>query len=92
MSEKLPLYIHAHNEGKPLNELLFWQDFYLGRALLLVLENEPTHELPMVLIPIENERDAQPLKMPQTMEAELAREEELSESLLEMVEVFRKKS
>jgi|SaaInlStandDraft_4_1057021.scaffolds.fasta_scaffold57518_2 hypothetical protein len=74
-----------------MNELLFWSESKLGRFLLLVLENEPSHSLPMAFISTEDGNRSLTMTMPQTILAELAREDEIPEDLMSLVNEFRKK-
>jgi hypothetical protein len=90
VSEKQPLYIHAHNEGKPLDELLFWQEFHQLRLLLVVLANEPISSLPMVMLHPDNGEVFQFVNMPRTMDAWLADDSEVSTDLRERAEDLRK--
>jgi len=88
--EKLPLYVLANQEKKPLTDLLFWSEFDLGKFLLVVLADEAVdYVYPMVLIEPASGQIITFLKMPRTILAELANAEELSESASEMIELLK---
>ncbi|NCN45227.1 MAG: hypothetical protein COU63_04575 [Candidatus Pacebacteria bacterium CG10_big_fil_rev_8_21_14_0_10_36_11] len=89
MPEKLPLYVHAHETGKSLTELMFWVEFQLGKFLLLVLGEEESGLLPMVLISTGSSLVTEFLQMPQTIVAELATQDELPSHLADFVEKIR---
>ncbi|MBT4124635.1 MAG: hypothetical protein HN981_01840 [Candidatus Pacebacteria bacterium] len=83
MSEKLPLYAHAHREGKSLTELFFWNNLYL----LIVLENG-FGNLPMAWIS-EDGSEVIEQNMTNNILATLAREEEISPEAMKVVKKLR---
>ncbi|MCC6711529.1 MAG: hypothetical protein IT416_04245 [Candidatus Pacebacteria bacterium] len=88
--EKLPLYVLANQEKKPLTDLLFWSEFKLGKFLLIVLADEAVNLVyPMVLLEPTTGQVVSFLKMPRTILAELANIEELSESAVEMIALLK---
>lgn len=88
--EKLPLYVLANQEQKPMTELLFWSEFELGKFLLVVLADEAVdYVYPMALIEPASGQVVTFFKMPRTVLAELANAEELSESASEMIELLK---
>lgn len=89
MSEKQPLYILANQEEKELTELLFWYEFQMTQMLLAVLANAPISNLPMVLIYPDNGQVFRFLNMPHTIEARLAKDWEVSNSIKEKVDILR---
>lgn len=90
MEEKLPLYLLAHQEDKPLTELLFWYEFQLGRFILAVLADQPENWVyPMALVFPEDGTIYQIFSMPATILAQLASEEEVSEQAIKAVAKMR---
>lgn len=88
--EKLPLYVLANQEQKPMTELLFWSEFDLGKFLLIVLADEAVEDVyPMILLEPETGQLVLFFKMPRTILAELANPEELNESVREMIELLK---
>lgn len=89
--EKAPLYVLAHQEKKPLTELLFWYENLLGRFLLVVLADETANwTYPMALVFPESGMVFHTFEMPRTILAELVEEDELDDAVKETISQFRK--
>lgn len=90
MAENTPLYLIANKEGKDLTDLLFWYEFQLGRFILAVLEHQPEKwGYLMCLIDPESGAIFDLRILPQTVSAQLAKEEDIDPRVLETIKIIK---